>query len=47
MTKFYDTTNFMLSVLLESRSNVADIYQAIGGLGNHSGIANWMNTWNK
>ena len=52
MIKFCNTTNFILYVLLES----IDImlltltklaYNAIGGLGNYLGIANWMDMWNR
>ena len=52
MTNFCDTTNFILCVLLESINLMLvtltrQAYNAIGGLGNYSCIANWMNTWNR
>ena len=47
MTKFCDTTNFTLCVLLESidlmlLTFTRRAHKAIGSLGNYSGIANWM-----
>ena len=52
MTKFCDTTDFMLCVLLESidlmlLTLTRQAYNAIGDLGNYVGIANWMETWNR
>ena len=52
MIKFCDTTNFMLCILLESIDLMLltltwQAYNAIGGLGNYFGIANWMDKWNR
>ena len=52
MTKFCNTANFMLCVLLENidlmlLTLTRRAYNAIGGLGSYLGIANWMDTWNR
>ena len=52
MTKFCDITNFMLCILLESidlmlLTLIRLAHNAIGGLGNYSGIPNWMDMWNR
>ena len=52
MIKFCNATNFMVCVLLESidlmlLTLTRRAYKAIGGLENHLGIANWMQTWNR
>ena len=50
MGNFCYTTNFKLRVLLESINLILltlarRAYNAIGGLGNYLGIANWIDTW--
>ena len=52
MTKFFDTMNFALCVLLESIDLMLvkltrGAYKAIGGLGNYLDIANWMYMWSR
>ena len=52
MTKFCDTINFILCILLESidlmlLTLTRLAYSAIGGLGNYLSIANWMDTCNR
>ena len=52
MTRFCDTTNFILCVLLENIDPMLLTltrltYNAIRGLGNYLGMANWMDMWNR
>ena len=52
MIKLCNTTTFMLCVLLESidlmlLTLTRLAYNAIRGLGNYLGMANWMDTWNR
>ena len=52
MTKFCDTKNLTPCVLLENidlmfLTLTRWAYNAIRGIGNYLGIANWMDTWNR